>query len=117
VVSAEFIAPDCILNGNPLGGPAGANRWALEWHTIFPIQHKTIETLVAEGDQVVALFTERGVHQGEFFGLPPTGRQATWPVIAIFRLTDGKISTITAVCDMLGLREQLTAPASVPGGQ
>jgi predicted ester cyclase len=108
--SAEFIAPDFILNGHALGGPEGANGWAREWHTFFPIQHKTIETLVAEGDQVVALFTERGVHGGELFGIAPTGREATWPVIAIFRLTNGKISAITAVCDMLNLRKQLSGP-------
>jgi steroid delta-isomerase-like uncharacterized protein len=107
--SDQFIAPGCTLNGNPLGGPDGANRWAREWHTIFPDQQKTIEDMIAEGDKVVALFTERGTQRSELFGIPPTGKYVAWPVMAIFRLLDGKIVDLKAVADMRSLHEQLSA--------
>ena len=30
--SADFIAPTCTINGLPLGGPEGANAWAVLTH-------------------------------------------------------------------------------------
>ena len=110
--SADFIAPTCTINGLPLGGPEGANAWAKEWHTYFPDQHKTIEEEIATGDTVVMHFTEQGTHQGVLWGIPPTGKQVAWPVIAIFRLEDGKIVAIKAQGDMLGLQQQLSSSAT-----
>ena len=110
--SAEFIAPTCTVNGQSIGGPEGANAWAKEWHTYFPDQHKTIEEEIAAGDTVVIHFTEHGTHQGTLWGIPATGKQFSWPVIAIFRLEDGKIVAIKAQGDMLGLQEQLRGSAT-----
>ena len=40
----------------------------------FPDMHVTVEDLVAEGDRVTARVTMRGIHQGVFQGLAPTGK-------------------------------------------
>ena len=34
----------------------------------------TIEDIMADEDKVTARFTARGIHTGEFMGLPPTGK-------------------------------------------
>ena len=111
-LSDEFIASDCLINGNLLGGPEGGNRWAMEWHTYFPDQQKTFEQIVAEGDLVAVHFTERGTHKAELYGIAPTGKHIAWRVLAIFRLAGGKIVDIVAVGDGLGMLESLRAPVA-----
>ena len=86
----------------------------------FPDLTVTPEDLVAEGDRVVARYTWRGTHRGEFQGLSPTGRNVTVRGVGIFRIASGKIVEEWWQEDLLGLLRQLEAiPAagqvSVPG--
>ncbi len=54
--------------------------------------HFTIEDLIAEGDRVVARWTNNGTHVAEFLGMPPTNKQFTIAGIDIYRLEDGGIT-------------------------
>lgn len=56
----------------------------------FPDGRYSIEDMIAEGDRVVVRHTFRGTHQGNFRGIPPTGKQVTTTVIVITRITNGK---------------------------
>ena len=75
--------------------------------TGLPDFHVTIEDLVAEGDKVASRWTARGTHQGEFFCIPPTGKQATWTSIHIYRFAGGKIVEAWWIKDVMGLLQQL----------
>jgi steroid delta-isomerase-like uncharacterized protein len=68
----------------------------------------TIDQMLAEGDRVVAQWTFRGVHQGEFHGLPATHREVAWSGINIFRLADGKIAEVWDISDRLWMWQQLS---------
>ncbi len=107
----EFLSQDCTLNGDPLGGIEGANAWVQYWHNIFPDQHKIFLELLAEDDQVVAHFLEEGTHSAELFGVPATGKSFKYPVVAFFRIADGKIIEITAVADQLEIYQELVERA------
>ena len=48
----------------------------------------TVDDIVADGDKVTARFTARGIHNGEFMGLPPTGKAIPMTGIEIFRIRD-----------------------------
>jgi predicted ester cyclase len=50
----------------------------------------TAEDLIIDGDKVVLRFNLRGTHQGEFMGIPATGRQINVPGIIIYRLATDK---------------------------
>jgi predicted ester cyclase len=56
---------------------------------------------------VVEAFTASGTHQGELFGVPPSGRAASMPGINIWRLRDGRIVERWGRLDELGLFRQL----------
>src|SRR5690348_17188737 len=43
--------------------------------TAFPDFHRTKEATIAEGDKVVARYTVTGTHQGEYMGVPATGKK------------------------------------------
>jgi predicted ester cyclase len=61
-----------------------------------------IHDQVAEGDKVVTRKSFTGTHQGDFMGVPPTGRKVTIEVIDIVRVENGQIVEHWNVVDMLG---------------
>jgi steroid delta-isomerase-like uncharacterized protein len=73
----------------------------------FPDFHHTSEDMVAEGDKVARRVTITATHQGEFMGIPATGRQVTWTGIIISRIADGKIVEEWWNYDALALMQQL----------
>jgi steroid delta-isomerase-like uncharacterized protein len=71
----------------------------------FPDFHNTIEDTVSCASQVVARLTYSGTHHGSFLGIPATGRQVTYPGIAIFEQNGSRLSKGYAVGDRLLLME------------
>ncbi|MGA2121598.1 MAG: ester cyclase [Methanoregula sp.] len=67
----------------------------------------TIDDIMADGDRVIARFTARGTHNGEFMGVPPTGKAITLTAIEIFRIKDGKIAELWGEVNLMGLMQQL----------
>lgn len=65
--------------------------------------------MVAEGDRVVAFITASGTHNGEWMGVAPTGRQATWQLIHRVRVRRGQILEDSVFLDRLSLLGQLGA--------
>ena len=76
----------------------------------------TIEDMMAEDDRVACRFTARGVHAGEFMGLPPTGKKIAMTGIEIFRLRNGKITELWGEANLMGLMQQLGILPGPPTG-
>jgi steroid delta-isomerase-like uncharacterized protein len=109
----EDCAPDYVMH-DPLPpgiSPdlAGFKQLCTAWWTAFPDGHFVVEDLIAEGDKVVARVTFRGTHQGEFTGMPATGKQVSWTGIGIDRIEADKFVEAWASADILGLMQQLGA--------
>ncbi len=79
------------------------------WRESFPDWHSTFEELIAEGDRVAERWTGRGTHQGELWGILPTGKRVEGPGSVFYRIVDGKIVEFRAQFDMMGLMQQLGA--------
>ena len=109
----EFLAPQFVSHEElPPGIPSGregAKQLFSMLRSSFPDLQVTIEDQIAEGDKVVARVTFSGTHQGEFMGIPPTGRRVAYPVIDILRIAEGQVVEHWAVADMLGLMQQMGA--------
>jgi SnoaL-like polyketide cyclase len=76
----------------------------------FPDRQDKIDLIIAEGDQVWMRFNVSGKHQGNLFGIPPTGKQVGVPEVAIMRFENGKLKTSWFLGDELGLLLQLGVP-------
>ncbi|MDX1688981.1 MAG: ester cyclase, partial [Candidatus Promineifilaceae bacterium] len=59
--------------------------------------------------RVVTRFTFSGTHEGEFMGVPATGRQFSITAIAIARVTGGKLVEWWENADVMSLMQQLGA--------
>lgn len=116
-VADEILATD-FVNNDPsrpdVTDIESYKGWVVENRTAFPDFHVEIHYMVAEGDKVAARWTVTGTHQGEFMGIPPTGRQMTVTGMNIHRLAGGKIAEAWWAYDALGMVQQLTDPLPVP---
>ena len=68
--------------------------------------------VVGEDDTVATYKTFTGTHQGEFMGIPATGKRVTVQVMDFVRVRDGKIAEHSNVVDVFGLLAQLGAMPS-----
>jgi steroid delta-isomerase-like uncharacterized protein len=107
----EVIADDSVDHGTmPPGMPAGKEgikALVKALRRAFPDYKITIDLQVAEGDLVVQRATTTGTMKGEFAGMPPSGKKATWEAIHISRIKGDKIVEHWAVQDQLGMLQQL----------
>jgi predicted ester cyclase len=77
-----------------------ARRWIGPFRDSFPDFRMYVHDVIAEGDKVVGHFKCSGTHQGEWRGIPPSGRRfEKVDEIYIFRVEDGKLSSATAVVE------------------
>ena len=106
----EFVEPNVLIR-TPLPVDATGAEALREvfgrLHQAFPDLHVTIEDLIAEGDRVVARNTVTGTHQGEYLGVPPTGKSIRYDEIFIFRVANGRIAETWGVVDVLSQMRQL----------
>ena len=114
----ELASPDFVDHSAPPGAPTTREAWkqgAVGMKAAFPDVHIHIEDEIAEGDRVVSRFTAHGTHQGEFMGIPATGKEIHVNGILIFRLADGKLVERWEQADTMGMMIQLGV-VPPPGG-
>src|SRR4051794_21019140 len=85
VIAEGGVNFDTRLTPTPTG-PEDMKQTVRMVTAAFPDNHHRVEELIAEGDRVVARVTLTGTHEGEFMGLPPTGRRIAVNEIHIYLL-------------------------------
>jgi predicted ester cyclase len=73
----------------------------------FPDAHAVEQELTDSGDTVTARFVVEATHQGELWGVQPTGRKIRWDAIMIYRLVDGKVSEQWAAEDWAAILREM----------
>lgn len=106
--AAEYVGHDPALP-EPIRGLTGVKEQVSGYRAAFPDLRLTAEDIVAEGDLVVTRWTAVGTHDGELFGVAPTGRQVTVTGISMARIVDDRIVEDWTSWDALGLMQQLGA--------
>ena len=72
-----------------------------------PDFHNEVVTLISEGDQTFARLRYTGTHEGEVFGLAPTGRRFAYAGAAVFTIPGDRIASVWVLGDVYGLLQQL----------
>lgn len=67
----------------------------------------TIDDLITEGDDVVALVRMQGTPEKSLQAIQPTGQSFEVPVFHKYRLEDGRIAELWVMADALGIMRQL----------
>jgi steroid delta-isomerase-like uncharacterized protein len=106
----EVVEPDLVFHAPVPTDATGVQALKRVWVVLlraFPDIHVAVEDVIAEGDRVVTRNTVTGTHQGEFLGLPPTGKSVSYNEIFVVRFADGRIAEIWGVVDALAQMKQL----------
>jgi predicted ester cyclase len=107
----DLIAEDLVdhveLAG--LGGSGRARyRASIEMtRAAFPDYRNPLDFVIAEDAFAVSYGRSTGTHQGEFFGMPPTGRKIDVPTFGILRFANGQAVERWGMSDNLAMMQQL----------
>ena len=95
---------------------AGVTQMFRMYRAAFPDLRMEADDVLVSGDMVVARVRASGTHQGEFMGMPATGKRVDVQLIDIIRFgDDGLAHEHWGVLDALGMMQQLGAiPAPAP---
>jgi steroid delta-isomerase-like uncharacterized protein len=83
-------------------------KYAGTFFTAFPDISITVKEMVAEGDKVAALVNWKATHQGEYMGIPATGKKIDISVAMIIKIRGGKWVEFWNVTD-ISLAKQIGA--------
>ncbi len=104
----ELIAPNYVNYNLPAPAPGteGFKQVVMMFRSAFPDLQITLHDVIVEGDRVASRGTWHGTHQGEFMGIPATGKRVAVSYIDIWRVENGKFVENWVQMDMLGLMQQ-----------
>jgi predicted ester cyclase len=105
----DLIAPSYVNYDLPAPspGPEGFKMVIGMFRAAFPDMRVTLEEELAEDDKVTTRGYFTGTHQGDFQGIPPTGKQIKVKYIDVWRVANGKLVENWVRMDQLGLMQQL----------
>lgn len=88
-------------------GIDGTKELISSMRTSFPDLSATVDEQIAEGDKVVSLVTMSGTHEGEFMGIPATGKSFSIPGVSIWEVRGGRLISEQVNWDAMEMMKQL----------
>jgi steroid delta-isomerase-like uncharacterized protein len=114
----EFLADDFVEHEETPGlepTKEGVTQLFHIYRAAFPDLRMEAQDILASGDKVVARVRATGTHQGEFLGMPASGKSVDVQLIDIIRFgDDGLAHEHWGVLDALALMQQLGAVPGTP---
>lgn len=108
----ELVTPDLIQHLAELPEPRrGRELWregAMVIRRAFPDLRAEIEDIVAAGDRVALRLTIHGTHDGEFLGIPPSGRHVSYVSHEFYRVENGLVAEEWICSDTATLFRQIS---------
>jgi steroid delta-isomerase-like uncharacterized protein len=108
----ELVAED-FVEQNPLPGQgpgrAGLRDVLARMFAGFPDLRWEVQETVVEAERVASVSFWTGTHQGEFLGIPATGRSVEVESWNLDRFQDGQLTESRIIMDVMGLLTQLGA--------
>lgn len=107
VMASTVIDRDPAPDQGP--GPEGFIKFFSMFRAAFPDLNITVEHMVTDDDNVAISYTVTGTHQGNFLGVPATGREISIRGMQIARFQEGQIVERWGSSDQLGILQQIGA--------
>jgi predicted ester cyclase len=115
--AATFCTPD-IVDHNPFPnqppGLEGTKLALRQLVTAFPDLHCSIDTVVSEGDLVVAHYRVTGTQNGNFMGSPASGKKFDVAAFDMVRVVGGKAKERWGMFEEMTMAMQLGMVPDMP---
>ena len=112
----DFLASNYKRHRSPTAAPLtreGQKELLTKFRTAFPDIQLTVEEIIAEDDRVAFRSTIQATHQGELFGIAPTGKQVTVGLVDVIHIENDKFVEQWGGPNPLDLLQQLGAETFV----
>lgn len=106
VFATNYVHHDPTAPG-PLSGPDAVKDHVATLRHAFPNLHFTIENEIADGDDIVVRWSAHLTHTGDYFGIPPTGKESQITGMNHWHTLGGQAVEGWVSRDDLGLLRQL----------
>ena len=107
--ACERLLTDDFVHNSEFKGRAGQQEAVDAFLTGFPDLEVKVLMTVAEDDKVATHQKWKGTHEGEFIGIPATGKKVEFTSTAILIVHQGMIAQAWDEVDLFGLSAQLNA--------
>jgi steroid delta-isomerase-like uncharacterized protein len=105
------VAPDIVIHYAEMPEPLrGRETWQQGFELMkraFPDLHARVDDIVAADDKVALRLTLSGTHEGEFQGMPASGRTVSYVSHEFYRVADSLIAEEWICSDTASLFRQL----------
>lgn len=88
-------------------GPEGFIQFFQAFRTAFPDLNVAVDHMVTDEENVAIAYTVTGTHQGDFLGVPATGRRVSARGVQISRFQNGQVVERWGSSDQLGILQQI----------
>jgi steroid delta-isomerase-like uncharacterized protein len=111
----SLLAADVILvrDGEKARGRDAFNAVLSRVRRAFPDIQYRIDDVIVSGDRIALRWEARGTHQGEYLGVPPTGRAMSYTGITLYEMADGVVTRAWVSADLLSLLRRLKGEREV----
>lgn len=114
----ETITDDYVVHDDiffqPEPGLEGTREMIEDFRTAFSDGTFEIQQMVVEGNQVCVRWIATGTHDGELYGVPPTGKEFEFEGFELERIDGGLVAETWTVYDAFGLLQQLEVLPDLP---
>ncbi len=108
---ASLLTDDYVFegDGSERVDKAGFLGFIRQYWETFPDSKLTALRNVAEGDIVVGEGIFEGTHQGDYMGIPGTGKRVVFPFVEVFEFRGPKVKTMRVYNDTVAVVRQIGA--------
>jgi steroid delta-isomerase-like uncharacterized protein len=106
LLADDFVEHEELPPGIPPGKEAPRALMSM-MRGAFPDFHVTVEEMLEDGSKVISRVRFAGTHQGEFMGMPTTGKPFDIAAIDFVEFRDGKAVAHWGVMGMTAMMQQL----------
>lgn len=111
----RYLAPTYVRHGSPTEPPIDRKEQMSKLRSFrdaFPDIELVLEEASADRDLVWFRSTMHGTHEGDFLGMPATGRRVEVSLLDLWRVSEGRVVEQWGGPDVLDLARQLGARLS-----
>ena len=108
----EFTTEDFVDHEVPPGSPGGregVKSFVSMFRQGFPDLTAEVEQLLEDGDHGIVRATFSGTHDGDFMGVPASGKKVSFQTVDVVRFDGDRVAEHWGVTDVMSLMQQIGA--------